>query len=125
MRWERIQMPNREDRAPEDSDPLVFGKHVGKTYAEGFQLHPSYARWGVTTAQEADDPQLDLVRFALYCLNRSNLEDQEAQDARETAAARDYPMEWDMTDQEVAQLQYQQVHQVHLPQVPEEEDNDL
>ena len=123
-RWERIQMPNREDRAPADQDPLVFGKHVGKTYAEVYQRHPSYARWVVTTAQEADDPQPDLVRFALYCLHRSNLEDQEAQDARETAAAPDYPMEWDMTEQEAAQLAHQQMQYLH-PRVPDAEDPDL
>ena len=125
MRWERIQMPNREDRAPEDTDPLVFGKHVGKTYAEVFQRHPSYAHWVVTTAQEADDPQPDLVRFALYCINRSNLEDQEAQEAREIAAAPDYPMEWDMTEQEAAQLAYQQLQHLQHPRVPEGEDPDL
>ena len=124
-RWERIPMPNREDRAPEDHDPLVFGKHVGKTYAEVFQRHPSYVKWVVTTAQEADDPQPDLVRFALYCLNRSNLEDQEAQEAREVAAAPDYPMEWDMTEQEAAQLAYQQLHHLQHPRVPEGEDPDL
>ena len=117
-------MPNREDRAPEDQDPLVFGKHVGKTYAEVYQHHPPYAMWAVTTAQEADDPHQDLVRFARYVICRRNQEDEEAREAREVAAAPEYPMDWDMTEEEATQLAYQQHPHLH-PRVPEGEDPDL
>ena len=112
-------MANRDSRAPEDTDPLLYGKHVGKTYAEVYQRHPSYAMWAVTTAAGSRRPSAG---------GRRNQEDDEAREAREVAAAPDYPMEWDKTQEEATQLAYQiagpQLPQLH-PRVPEGDDPDL
>ena len=37
---------------PKDAEILFFGKHLGQTFAHGFDNLPSYAQWMTKTTKE-------------------------------------------------------------------------
>ena len=68
-RWERKAVPQTlDDDDPSDSDPILFGKHVGLTYLEVYNQYPKYCSWVLETAENDDKPSAGLLRLASYLL---------------------------------------------------------
>ena len=71
-RWERMTIEQAMPTGiPRGTETLLFGKHVGQTFAHVFDNLPSYAQWVIKTAQEhGDEAHPQLLRLAKYLSRR-------------------------------------------------------
>jgi hypothetical protein len=66
-RWERLaveQISNLQEE-PEDLSILTFGKYMGSSYAEVYEMDKPYCSWILNTAEKGDSSPL-LQHFAQY-----------------------------------------------------------
>ena len=94
-RWERLPMPDRANPV-DDSDLMVYGKHIGRTYATVYQSFPQYAHWTMNTAEDGEPSHPDLLRFAQYCSQRRKKEYQDLLDAHEAPFPDEDGEDWEM-----------------------------
>ena len=88
-------MPNR-DNPVDDSDLMVYGKHIGRTYATVYQSFPPYAHWTMNTAEDGEPSHPDLLRLAQYCKQRRQKEYQDLLDAHEAPFPDQDGEDWEM-----------------------------